>query len=241
MLILTAKRCMERVGSSSRPAERAAEAALSCWANRRENPMRWGLNGSSGKLCRLGQECDAGLTTGTMAPPLSPDERMAVRVPVIGRLRDGGGDLVPGLEATSGQGKRVQDLPPRLDQVEGGGVFGLEHHLPAWMGQHEQQHVGGAVAAQVVGDGVDPLDILRQPALDVLQEGHPVGGPTPRVGSCEGGSRRGAESPEDIALAAPAVVDLLPSPACMGWLWSDQVPSRVAFGAERAHLVQADD
>ncbi|WP_280113434.1 hypothetical protein [Methylobacterium nodulans] len=27
------------------------------------------------------------------------------------------------------------------------------------MGQQEQQHVGGAMAAQVVGDGVDPRDL----------------------------------------------------------------------------------
>ena len=105
----------------------------------------------------------------------------------------------------------------------------------------QQQHVGAAMAAQVVGDRVDPLDIVRQPALDRLQEGHPVGGPTPRVGSREGGSARRAEGAKDIALATPPVVDFLASPACVGWLRSDQIPSQVALGTEPAHLVQAHD
>ena len=41
-----------------------------------------------------------------MAPPLSPGEGTAVRVPVLGRLRDGLGDRVPGLEAAPGEGER---------------------------------------------------------------------------------------------------------------------------------------
>ena len=76
---------------------------------------------------------------------------MAVRIRVVGRLSYGRYDLVPSLEATPGESQRAQHLPPQLDEVEVGGVFGLEHHLPARMRQHEEQHVGGAVAAQVVG------------------------------------------------------------------------------------------
>src|SRR3712207_7518084 len=41
--------------------------------------------------------------------------------------------------------------------------------------QQEEQRVGGAVAAQVVGDGVDAVRLSREPALDLVQEGHPVG------------------------------------------------------------------
>src|SRR3954470_19573861 len=104
-----------------------------------------------------------------MTLPLAPDEGMTVRIPVRRRLRNGGGELVPGLEATPGQGERAQDLPPRLNQVEV--RRGLEHHLPAWMRQQEQQCVSSAMAAQVVGDGVDPRDLLRQPTLNLLQEG----------------------------------------------------------------------
>ena len=65
------------------------------------------LSGSSGKLRGLGQERDAGLPTWAMTASLSPDEGMAVRVPVGGCLRDGLGDLVPGPEAAPGQGERT--------------------------------------------------------------------------------------------------------------------------------------
>src|SRR3954451_12996532 len=85
------------------------------------------LNGSSGKLCGVGQERDAGPAVRAMAPPLAPDEGMTVRIPVLRCLRNGGGDLVPGLEATPGQGERAQDLPPGLNQVEVRRVFRLEH------------------------------------------------------------------------------------------------------------------
>src|SRR3712207_6436674 len=99
--------------------------------------------------------------------------------------------------------------------------------------------VCGTMAAQVVGDGVDPLDILRQPALDLLQEGHPMRGAPARVGPRQGGAGRRAEGAEDVALAAPTVVDLPPGPARGRWLRPHQVSARVAPGAERAHLVQA--
>ena len=46
------------------------------------------LSGSSGKSCGLGQERDAGLAARPMTAPSPPDEGMAVRVPVRGRLRD---------------------------------------------------------------------------------------------------------------------------------------------------------
>src|SRR5215211_4831119 len=60
------------------------------------------------------------------------------------------------------------------------------------------------------------------------------------VGLCEGGAGRRAKGAEDVALAAPAVVDLLPGPA-RGWrLWPNQVAARIALGADGAHLVQAD-
>src|SRR5918997_3887531 len=191
--------------------------------------------------CGFGQERDAGLAPRAMAAPPSPGEGMAVRVPVSGRLRDGLGDLVPGFEATPGEGERAQHLPPRLDEVEVGGVFRLEHHLPARVRQQEQQHVGSAMAAQGVGNGVNALDLLRQPALDLLQEGHPVGGAAARVGPGESSARRGTEGAEDVALAAPAVVDLLPGPA-RGWrLWPHQVSAQVALGADGAHLVEADN
>src|SRR5215213_10431928 len=87
------------------------------------------LSGSSGKSCGPRWEGDAGLAARAMTPPLSPGEGVAVRIPVGGRLRDGCRDLVPSLEAASCQGERAQHLPRRLDEVEVGGVFRLEHHL----------------------------------------------------------------------------------------------------------------
>src|SRR3712207_8039219 len=79
--------------------------------------------------------------------------------------------------------------------------------------EHEEEHVGGTVRAEIVGDGVDPLDLIRYPALDLLQEGHPMRGAAARVGPREGGAGRRAEVTEDVALAAPAIVDLLAGPA----------------------------
>ena len=68
-----------------------------------------------------------------------------------------------------------------------------------------------------------------------------MGGAAARVGPHESGARRGTEGAEDVALAAPAVVDLLPGPA-RGWqLWPNQVSARVALSADGAHRVQADN
>jgi len=64
--------------------------------------MNGAFSGSSGKSCGSWQERDAGLA---MTSPPSPEEGMAVRVPLFGRLRDGFRDLIPSLEATAGQGK----------------------------------------------------------------------------------------------------------------------------------------
>jgi len=172
------------------------------------------LSGSSGKSRGLWQESDTGLTARAMTATMSPEEGMTMRIPVVRCLYDGLGDIGPILEASSGQGEGAQHFPPRLDQVEVGGVFRLEHHLPARVRQHEQQHIGCVVAAQIVGDGVDPLDLVRYPALDLFEEGYPVASAPTRVGAGEGGSSGGTEGAEDVALAAPTIVDLLPGPGC---------------------------
>jgi len=100
---------------------------------------------------------------------------MAMSVPVRGGVCDGLADVVPTLEPPPGEGERAQNFPPRLNQVEVGGVLGLEHHLPAWVSEHEQQDVHGTMCAQMIGDRVDPLGFARQPGLDPFQEVHPVG------------------------------------------------------------------
>ena len=103
-----------------------------------------------------------------------------------------------------------------------------------------KQHVGGAVAAQVADDGVDPLDILRQPALDFLQEVHPVTGASTRVGPCEGSAGCRTEGPEDGALATPA---LSRSPAWPGLPAAGPTRtgrlSQIALGVDGPHLVAA--
>src|SRR3712207_2123532 len=109
------------------------------------------------------------------------------------------------------------------------------------MGEHEEQHVGGAVRAEVVGDRVDPLSARRQPVLDLLQERHPIGGAPAWIGPREGGAGRRAEGAEDVALAAPAVVDLLPGPARWRRLRPGRLAARVALRAEWPHLVEAND
>ncbi len=81
-----------------------------------------------------------------------------MRIPVGGGAVDRIADLVPVLKPPARQCQRAQDLPPRLDQVEIGGVFGLEHHLPARMGEQKQQHVRRAMRAQVVHDRVHQVD-----------------------------------------------------------------------------------
>src|SRR5687768_8887347 len=121
--------------------------------------MRWkdcsarsGLSGSSGKSGCSWQEGDAGLAAWLMPAPATPDKRMPMRVPVGGRALHRSDDLLPALEPPALERQGAQHLPPGLDQVEVGRVLGLEHHLPAWVGEHEQEHVRGAMAAQVVHD-----------------------------------------------------------------------------------------
>jgi hypothetical protein len=84
------------------------------------------------------------------------------------------------------------------------------------MGQREQEHVGGAVGVEVVHHGVDPLDRGVDPALDLFQEVDSVRRCAPVVGSGECSPCGWAECAEDVALATPAVVDLLAGPLCIG-------------------------
>ncbi len=148
-----------------------------------------------------------------MPAALSPAEGMAVCVPVRGCLLDGLADLLPSLKAPPSQREGAEHLPPRLDQVQIGRICGLEDELPPRVGQAEQQHISGPMGTQVIGDGIDPLDLGREPALNLLKEGHPMRGAPARVGMREGGSRGGLKGTEDVALGAPAVIDLLPGSA----------------------------
>src|SRR4051812_12749316 len=184
---------------------------------------------------------DPGAARGAVPPSTAPDEGMLVRVPVRGGAPDGFFDLGPGLEAAPFEGQRAQDFPPRLDQVQVGRVFGLEHEFPAWVGQSKEQHIGRAVDVEVVHHGVDPLDPGIDPALDRAEEIDPVRGGAAGVGGGEGLPRGRSEGTEDIALAASAVVDLLLGPLRFGRGRLDRAPAGIAPGGLRPHLVEADD
>src|SRR5215212_8581818 len=148
---------------------------------------------------------DPGAARGAVPPSTAPEEGMLVRVPVRGGAPDGFFDLGPGLEAAALERPRAQDLPPRFDQVQVGRILGLEHELPARVGQSEEQHVGGAVDVEVVHHGVDPLDIGVDPALDCAEEIDPVCGRAAGVRGGECLPRGRSEGTEDIALAAAPV------------------------------------
>src|SRR4051795_8183029 len=117
-----------------------------------------------------------------MAPSAPPEEGVLVLIPVRGGAADGFFDLGPSLEAATLQRQRAQDLPPRLDQVQVGRVFGLEHELPARVGEREQENIGGAVEVEIVYHRVDPLDAGVDPALDRTEEIDPVCGGAARIG-----------------------------------------------------------
>ena len=177
--------------------------------------------------CGIWHDGDPGAARGAVPPSTAPDERMLVRVPVRGGAPDGFFDLGPGLEAAAFEGQRAQDLPPRFDQVQVSRVLGLEHELPARVGQSEEQHVGGAVDVEVVHHGVDPRDIGFDPALDRAEEIDPVRGRAAGVRGGECLPRGRSEGTEDIALAASAVVDLLLGPLRFGRGRLDHAPAGV--------------
>ena len=116
--------------------------------------------------CGIWHDGDAGAARDAVAPSAAPEEGVLMRVPVCGGTLDGLFDLGPGSEAAPFESQGAQDLPPRFDQVQVSRVLGLEHELPARVGQSEEQHVGGAVDVEVVHHGVDPRDIGFDPTLD---------------------------------------------------------------------------
>src|SRR5262245_45145 len=75
------------------------------------------LNGSSAKSPDTGHGGHTGGALRPVPPPVAPDERVPVGVPVTGRPLHGRLDLRPRLEPPVLEGQRPQHLPPRLDQV----------------------------------------------------------------------------------------------------------------------------
>src|SRR3954453_6393219 len=177
-----------------------------------------------------------------MTPSTTPDEWMPVIVPVGRGSSDRLLDLGPGLETAALQRQRAQHLPPGLDQVQVGGILGLEHELPAWMQQAEQQHVGSAVDVKVVEHRVDPRDRRIDPGLDRAQEVDPVDRGAALVAQRENRASRRLQRAKDVPCnATSAVVDLLPGPLGFRAGWPHEPLTRVALAGLRSHLVQADD
>src|SRR5918912_4041228 len=92
--------------------------------------------------------------------------------------------------------------------------------------------------AQIVHNRINPLGLGRQPSLDLLQKRDPVCATAPRTGPGESRARSRHKGAEDIALAAPTIVDLLLGAVWCRWA---QRPTRIALGAHGPHLVEADD
>src|SRR4051812_11618944 len=103
------------------------------------------------------------------APPV-PVKGVTVIIPVLGSPLDGGDNLGPVLEALTRKGQRLEDLPPRFDQVEVGGVFGLEHEFPSRMADHEEQDVRAAMRIQVVQNRNDVLASIWDRSIHPVEE-----------------------------------------------------------------------
>src|SRR5436190_12116708 len=65
---------------------------------------------------------------------------------------------------------------------------------------------------EIIADRIDPFDRGGDPSLDSLEEVDPVGRAAAGVGMGQGLAGGRAECPEDVALTAPTVVDLLLGP-----------------------------
>ena len=73
-----------------------------------------------------------------MSAASPPDVGMFVRIPVGRRLVHRLFNLFPRLETPPFERQRLEGLPPRFNQVQVGGVGGLEDKLPARIGQIEE-------------------------------------------------------------------------------------------------------
>src|SRR5262245_56474262 len=114
------------------------------------------------------------------------------------------------------------------------------------MMKREQQHVGGAMGAQVVDNRIDLIGLCRQPSLDPFEEVSPIGARAPAIGMCQGIASCRSEGAEDVAFAAPSVVEFLFRPTCslvrsisrITRFRSHHFLTRVAFGTLRSHFIK---
>jgi hypothetical protein len=165
---------------------------------------------------RLGhsrESAQAGATTRSVAAT-SPDDGRPMGVPVLGGVFPGPTDRRPGLHAPPLHGPRAPSVPPRLNQVPGGRLLGLEDELPAGVRPRAQQASGGPVGTQVTHDRREPPECGGHPVLHA-GEGRPRGG---RGAAGGGHGQRLAsgrpEGPEALPFAAAAVIAPGAGPSC---------------------------
>lgn len=108
-----------------------------------------------------------------MAPPSSPYKWMPVRIPIGGGLFHRLNNLLPGFKTPPFQRQGAEGLPPRLNQVEVGGIGRLKHEFEARMRQTEQQHVSRPMHREIVQNGVDPFHLRSNPALYLFKKRNP--------------------------------------------------------------------
>src|SRR3954468_16808731 len=177
-----------------------------------------------------------------MAPSATPNKRMLVGVPVLGGALHGQLNLGPCLKATPLQCKRAQHLPPRLQQVQIGGIDRLEHELPPRGGQREQQHVSGSVGIEIVHHRIDPFNSRIDPPLDLAEEVNPVGEGAAGIGGGECRAAGGLEGAKHVAgYITAAIVDFLCGPFRPWPGWLDEASAGIALGGLRSHFVKTDD
>jgi hypothetical protein len=144
-----------------------------------------------------------------MAPPPAPVKWLFVRVPLRGRVLDRLTDVISRLEATPCERDRAQDLPLRLNHVQGSGALGLQDELPTRMRDRKKPHVSGAMGAQMINYRIDQFPLCGQLGLDPCQAINPIG--TRAIGARrrEPIPAHQSEGPQHIALTPASVVDRL--------------------------------
>ena len=100
--------------------------------------------------------------------------------------------------------------------------------------------IEASTSTPVIHDRIHPLGRARDPGLNVLQKVDPMRAAASWIRMREGFARRGTESPEDVALGAATVVDLLSRALSRSRPALHQGTTGVTFSAHRSHFVEAD-
>src|SRR6266849_5868451 len=171
----------------------------------------------------------------------------AIVPPAASRLQRKGALYVPGIHRSAEiidsicSARRGSPLHTNeLDPVQVGGIGRLEDKLPARVARAEEQHVVSMMGVEVVQNGIHSLDLGRELLLHLLQEVNPVRDGAPRKVLGERLTSRRLERPEDVALAAATIVDLLPGSLGGSLRRVHQALAGEGFGRFRSHLIHTD-